>query len=161
MNSRAFLSAIVASAALAMPATSQADHHDGGGWHGGGWHGGDWHHDGHHHGFFPFFWGPSIGVSFYNDPYYYDGYYGSPYGYGGYYGRPYGYGAPYAVRGGPVDSLGADVQIALQRRGYYRGVVDGVIGPGSRAAIRGYQHDRGLAVTGRIDSSLLRSLRID
>lgn len=52
----------------------------------------------------------------------------------------------------------ADVQLALRRRGYYHGPIDGDLGPGSRAAIRDYQYDRGLAVTGRIDTALLRSL---
>lgn len=58
------------------------------------------------------------------------------------------------------NSLAAEVQSALKRRGYYRGAIDGDIGSGSRAAIRAYQRDRGLSVTGRIDSALLRSLRI-
>ena len=58
------------------------------------------------------------------------------------------------------DSLAADVQRALQRRGYYRGPVDGDIGSGSRAAIRSYQARHGLYVTGRIDTSLLRSLGV-
>jgi hypothetical protein len=124
----------------------------GGGWHG-GWHGDHHDHDHFHHGFFPFFV-PSFGFSYYDYPYYDYPYYSGDY--------DYGYGAPeYAYRGAPVDSLGADVQEALRRRGYYRGVVDGVIGPGSRAAIRAYQHDRGLAVTGRIDTSLVRSLNVD
>lgn len=55
-------------------------------------------------------------------------------------------------------SIEVDVQRELRRRGYYRGPLDGDIGPGSRAAIRAYQADRGLGVSGRIDSTLLRSL---
>ncbi len=55
-------------------------------------------------------------------------------------------------------SVGVDVQRALARRGYYGGAIDGDIGPRSRAAIRSYQVDRGLPVTGRIDTLLLRSL---
>ncbi len=58
------------------------------------------------------------------------------------------------------DDLAVDVQRALRRSGYYYGDIDGDIGPESRAAIREYQRDRGLSPTGRIDSSLLRSLRI-
>lgn len=58
------------------------------------------------------------------------------------------------------DDLAVDVQRALRRSGYYYGDIDGDIGPESRAAIREYQRDRGLPVTGRIDGSLLRSLRI-
>jgi Putative peptidoglycan binding domain len=58
------------------------------------------------------------------------------------------------------DDLAVDVQRALRRGGYYYGDIDGDIGPESRAAIREYQRDRGLPATGRIDSSLLRALRI-
>ncbi len=106
--------------------------------------------------------------------------YGSGYGYGygsSYYGRsPYYYSRPsvgysyhsrpsavyrgQAVYGSYSDGLAVDVQRELRRRGYYRGAIDGDIGPGSRAAIRAYQYDRGLSTTGRIDSSLLRSLGI-
>jgi hypothetical protein len=55
-------------------------------------------------------------------------------------------------------SLEADVQLALRRRGYYHGPIDGDAGPGTRSAIRDYQYDRGLAPTGRIDRDLIRSL---
>jgi hypothetical protein len=57
-------------------------------------------------------------------------------------------------------SLTTDVQIALAKRGYYRGPIDGDIGPASRAAIRAYQVDRGLLVTGRIDGALIRALKL-
>ena len=107
---------------------------------------------------------------------YYGGYYAGyrPY-YGGYYGgygygfpgisftysssspRYYGYSRSYNSAYG---SLEVDVQRALKRRGYYYGAIDGDIGPASRNAIRSYQSDRGLSVTGRIDSRLLRSLGI-
>ena len=56
------------------------------------------------------------------------------------------------------DDLAVDVQRALARRGYYRGQIDGDVGPGTRSEIRSYQYSRGLTVTGRIDGSLLRSL---
>lgn len=52
----------------------------------------------------------------------------------------------------------AEVQRALARRGYYRGPIDGDIGPGSRNAIARYQADHGMRATGSITSSLLRSL---
>lgn len=55
-------------------------------------------------------------------------------------------------------SLDYSVQRELARRGYYRGPLDGDIGPMSRSAIARYQRDRGLSVTGSITSSLLRSL---
>ena len=50
------------------------------------------------------------------------------------------------------------VFIAMQKRGYYSGPVDGDIGPRSRAAIREYQAEHGLEANGRIDDPLLRSL---
>ena len=59
-----------------------------------------------------------------------------------------------------TSSLGTSVQRALRREGYYAGPVDGDIGPISRYAIREYQADHGMPVTGRIDSRLLRSLGI-
>ncbi len=57
-----------------------------------------------------------------------------------------------------ADDLAVDVQRALRRRGYYRGEIDGDVGPGTRGAIRQYQYAHRLEVTGRIDRSLLRSL---
>ncbi len=62
------------------------------------------------------------------------------------------------ARYGDDDALEASVQRALKRQGYYRGSVDGDIGPESRAAIRDYEASHGLARTGRIDGSLLHSL---
>ena len=56
------------------------------------------------------------------------------------------------------NSMGASVQSALARRGYYRGYIDGQIGPQSRRAIANYQAEQGLRVTGNINSSLLGSL---
>jgi len=59
-----------------------------------------------------------------------------------------------------VANVEVQVQRALAKRGYYGGVIDGAIGSQSRAAIRAYQVDKGLPVTGRIDGNLLRSLRL-
>ena len=50
------------------------------------------------------------------------------------------------------------VQRALANSGYYRGPIDGQIGPQSRQSIANYQQAQGLRVTGNINSSLLRSL---
>ena len=52
------------------------------------------------------------------------------------------------------------VQTALARRGYYAGQVDGVIGPETRNAIREFQRDNGLQVTGDINSQLVQALRL-
>jgi len=65
---------------------------------------------------------------------------------------------PVVVSPAPALSLEASVQRELARRGYYGGVIDGDIGPRSRASIRVYQVDKGLPVSGRIDTPLLRSL---
>jgi peptidoglycan hydrolase-like protein with peptidoglycan-binding domain len=53
------------------------------------------------------------------------------------------------------------VQSELARRGYYQGAIDGVIGSGSREAIRAFQAAQGLPVTGRIDLKLLNALGIE
>jgi hypothetical protein len=63
----------------------------------------------------------------------------------------------YAVDSGP-GSVTVDVQRELRRRGYYHSSIDGNAGPGTRQAIRTYQIENRLPVTGRIDRSLLRSL---
>jgi His-Xaa-Ser repeat protein HxsA len=121
------------------------------------------HHDSHdYHGYYcppvyygsypsyyrsyPYAYGPSLGFSFYSRP-------------------TYSYESTY-YRSVPRsndtdDELAVDVQRALARRGYYRGGIDGDVGPGTRAAIRRYQYEHRLEVTGRIDRSLLRSLGID
>ena len=56
------------------------------------------------------------------------------------------------------NSMGTSVQRALARQGYYRGYIDGQIGPQSSRAIASYQQQHGLRVTGNINDSLLRSL---
>jgi peptidoglycan hydrolase-like protein with peptidoglycan-binding domain len=52
------------------------------------------------------------------------------------------------------------VQSALTKRGYYRGSIDGVIGASSRRAIRTFQADQGLPVTGLIDRKLISALQL-
>lgn len=157
---------ILASAVLSTMAQADAGHHSGG-FHGGSFgasHGG---FDHHHFGHSVFFFGvPWFGAAYYGSPYYYGGYgYGAPY-YG--YGAPYyGYGRGYyagtyhgrAVQQGR-QSIGAAVQAALAREGYYHGRIDGVIGEQSRLAIRNYQRRNGLPITGRLDNSLIDSLGV-
>ncbi len=95
---------------------------------------------------------------------YHGGYssFGFSFGFPLFYSRPvrvyedYGYDPGYRGYDDPL----AEVQVELARRGYYRGVIDGVIGPASRSAIRRYQYDRGYPVTGRVDYPLLRMLGI-
>ncbi|HEY2424150.1 MAG TPA: peptidoglycan-binding domain-containing protein [Chthoniobacterales bacterium] len=52
------------------------------------------------------------------------------------------------------------VQTELRKRGYYQGPVNVVIDADSPCAIRSFQTDRRLPVTGSIDSKLLRALQI-
>jgi hypothetical protein len=58
----------------------------------------------------------------------------------------------------PWDQVIADVQAELQEMGYYRGEVDGLLGPLTREALRGYQNDQGLLVTAVIDEPTLDAL---
>jgi hypothetical protein len=66
----------------------------------------------------------------------------------------------YAYNRLPPDQVIANVQAALQQQGYYRGEVDGLIGPLTRGAIADYQRDHGLYTTSTIDQPTLQSLGI-
>jgi hypothetical protein len=72
----------------------------------------------------------------------------------------YAYDAPiYAGKHAePPDKVIADVQAALQEMGYYKGEVDGLLGPLTREALTGYQTDQGMAATAVIDEPTLDSL---
>jgi Putative peptidoglycan binding domain len=116
---------------------------------------------GYGYGYRPYYYSrPSISLGFYSAPAYYstpdyDYDYDSSYSVRTYRGVPRA-----SYRDSSSDDLAVDVQRALARRGFYRGGIDGDVGPGTRAAIRGYQYNHGLEVTGRIDGTLLRSLGI-
>ncbi len=106
----------------------------------------------------------SIGLGF---PFYGYGYGYYPYGYGAYpyyggYPYAYGYNSPhttvYATRGITDDATVAAVQRRLARGGYYHGSIDGVIGGGTRTAIRAFESNNGLPVDGVIDRQLLRTM---
>jgi hypothetical protein len=73
---------------------------------------------------------------------------------------PYGYGPNYGYGYYGDSQVSVQVQAALQQQGYYQGPVDGVVGPGTRAAIAAYQQDNGLRVTGTITHGLLYNLGI-
>jgi len=132
---------------------------NGGNWSRGHWNGGNWGGNWHHHngnnvifiGDFGFPWGWGWGY-----PYGYGYGYGDPYGYG--YGDPYGYGYGYGYGGNQYGDYGygngsgygdsshsrvAELQRRLARAGYYRGSIDGVLGPQTRRAIRAYEQDHG------------------
>ena len=104
-------------------------------------------------GFDPWWWWYS--------PYDYYSYgYPYPYSYGydpGYYGS-----TGYYNDGGYADQAGgstvAAVQERLAREGYYRGPIDGVFGPETRAALADYQSNHGLRVTGTLSNETLAAL---
>lgn len=132
------------------------------------------------------YYGGRGGVNFYVGGFGYPYFYGSPYYYG--YGYPYGYAyAPYygysagytydpqgvyegrvvpRNNGNRYESDGKDHQSSVEARvqerlaqdGYYRGAIDGVIGDGTRRAIRSYERANGLHVDGRIDDRLLSTM---
>ena len=52
------------------------------------------------------------------------------------------------------------IQIALQNAGYDPGAIDGLMGSRSRKAIRDFQKDNGLDITGKIDKVTWEKLRI-
>lgn len=152
---------------------SNWDHHHSHWWHGHNWCfiGGSWF--AFDLGFYPWWpWG-----------YPYDYYYGYGYGYPYNYGYSGGYGYGYNDPGGYDDQSGYDngyndqsanqqsgygnqsanstvaaVQDRLARDGYYRGQIDGVLGPETRHAILRYQSNHGLRVTGELTTDTLDAL---
>lgn len=163
---RVFLWLIAAAFAALLPVTARAmSGHQMGGFHGGGFHASNHqfapHHEFHrfaaHNRFFHrnhrFFFGFDV-VAF-GFPYWWypDYYYGYPNDYADYQASPvydYRYWAGIATA----------TQTGLANRGYYHGSIDGVIGPGSREAIRAFQKANNLPVTGLIDPALLKALKL-
>jgi|SRR5581483_6031055 len=99
-------------------------------------------------------YGPSVSIGF-GSPYGY-GYY--PYGYGYNYPYGYSYGSYYYNNSYGNGSIVIAVQSRLARMGYYRGPVDGLMGPGTSFAIRAYERDHGLRVDGVISGQLVRNM---
>ncbi len=66
----------------------------------------------------------------------------------------------YSTRETTSDSIVGLVQRKLKKLGYYTDKVDGEIGANTRTAIRAYQEENNLEVTGRVDKELLRSLEL-
>jgi peptidoglycan hydrolase-like protein with peptidoglycan-binding domain len=52
------------------------------------------------------------------------------------------------------------VQQALSHLGYYHGPIDGLIGPQTAKAVRGFQSAGKLSVSGQIDGPTLKALRV-
>jgi hypothetical protein len=111
-----------------------------------------------------YYTGAGYNSSIYGSPGYspYGYYYGSrPYSWYRYQANPYYRDISYVRYAAPDGySSSAAVQVALARRGYYYGDIDGIIGPMSRNAIQRYQASHGMAPTGAITYSLLRSLGV-
>ncbi len=94
------------------------------------------------------------GYYFFNNGYWYPAWGYSPSA------QYYAYDGPIYVgqRAVPPDQVIADVQALLQQMGYYRGEVDGLLGPLTREALTAYQADQGLTTTAVIDQPTLDSL---
>jgi peptidoglycan hydrolase-like protein with peptidoglycan-binding domain len=56
--------------------------------------------------------------------------------------------------------LVTDVQRHLYERGYYKSAIDGLAGPATRDAVRRFQGDAGLPVTGAVDQRLLAEIKL-
>ncbi len=168
---------------LALAAPAEAQRRGGGNRGGGGGNMGNVNRGGHsnHNHNYPRFHNRG-GVNFYFGGFY-PGFYGYPYYGYPYYGYPYGYGYGYPVTayrsygprgiyegrivhpnqstndgGGKDVSMARRVQRQLSAAGYYRGAIDGVVGDGTRSAIRSFERDNGLKVDGRIDNQLLSTM---
>jgi Putative peptidoglycan binding domain len=114
------------------------------------WHDQNWWH-GHYGNNFVFVFGAPY---YWNAGYWYPAWGYSPNAYYAWDGPIYGYNRM------PPDQVIANVQAVLQQQGYYRGDVDGLIGPMTRGAIADYQRDHGLYTTSTIDQPTLQSLGI-
>jgi hypothetical protein len=132
--------------------------HGGGNFHGGGFHGGGFRGRGGRF-FHGRFFGPGFGYYGYGYGYPWWGWDYPYYPYYGYYGYDSYYGDQYNGDSDARFNSPRAVQAALAWRGYYSGRIDGVMGPETRSAIRSFQAQQGLPVTGQIDNRLIESLR--
>jgi hypothetical protein len=107
-------------------------------------------------GFYPYGYGyypygayyPSSDYSYYDDSYYADD--SAP--------NEHAKASESEYEDAAADSSISAVQSALSREGYYSGAVDGSFGVETRNALRRFQRDRGLSVTGRIDRATTNAL---
>ena len=63
-----------------------------------------------------------------------------------------------AIAARPADPEVERIQSILRDLGFYKGTVDGLTGPATRAAVAAYQKTVGLAATGEVDAGLLEQL---
>src|SRR5207253_11102204 len=71
---------------------------------------------------------------------------------------PYPYGSYYPYGGGVNVSVVVQVQRRLASAGFYSGPMDGVMGRGTRRAIRAFERSHGLPVDGTIHRRLLATM---
>jgi putative peptidoglycan binding protein len=114
----------------------------------------EWHDQGWYHSHYPNVTLIAGGYYFFNNGYWYPAWGYSPSA------QYYAYDGPiYAgQRAVPPDQVIAETQSLLQQMGYYRGEVDGLLGPLTREALAAYQADQGLTQTAAIDQPTLDSL---
>jgi len=113
------------------------------------WHDQGWYHS-HYHNVVLI----GGGYYFFNSGYWYPAWGYSPSA------QYYAYDGPIYVgqRAEPPDKIIADTQALLQQMGYYKGEVDGLLGPLTRDALTAYQADQGLTQKAVIDQPTLDSL---
>ena len=114
------------------------------------WHDRDWWH--HHHSHITFVLG---GWWYWNAGYWYPAWGYDRHAYYPYDGPIY---TGYATL--TPDQVVLNVQVELQREGYYPGPIDGDLGPMTRRAIAAFQADHGLAITSAIDEPTLSELGV-
>jgi Putative peptidoglycan binding domain len=114
----------------------------------------EWHDEGWYRSHYPRVELIGGGYYYWNNGYWYPAWGYSPSA------QYYAYDGPIYVghRAEPPDQVIADVQAELQDMGYYKGEVDGLLGPLTREALTAYQADNGLATTAAIDEPTLDSL---
>jgi len=114
----------------------------------------EWHDEGWYRSHYPRVELIGGGYYYWNSGYWYPAWGYSPSA------QYYAYDGPIYVgqRAEPPDQVIADVQAELQQMGYYKGEVDGLLGPLTREALTAYQSDQGLATTATIDEPTLDSL---
>jgi len=71
---------------------------------------------------------------------------------------PYSFGSYYPYGGGVNVSVVVQVQRRLASAGFYSGPIDGVMGRGTRRAIRAFERSHGLPVDGTIHRRLLATM---
>jgi hypothetical protein len=114
----------------------------------------EWHDEGWYHSHYPQVTLIGGGYYFFNNGYWFPawGYSSSA--------QYYAYDGPIYVgqHAEPPDHVIADVQALLQQMGYYKGEVDGLLGPLTREALAAYQAEQGLTQTAAIDEPTLDAL---